>query len=72
MKRNAQLISTESQWRDDKRSTRLLRHWRRLEQLKEEVLTDWLAAVERDDRTDPVMVDVDTSTRQQVAHTQGG
>jgi hypothetical protein len=64
-----ELISPESEWREYKRLTRILRQWRRLQQLKEEVLTDWLTAVERDDRTDPVMdvAEIDTPTRQQAA-----
>lgn len=53
------LILDDAEWRQYKRSTRSLRHWRRLERLEEEVHTDWFAAVERDDQTDSVAVEIE-------------
>jgi hypothetical protein len=46
----------EAQHKAYKRATRRLQHRRRLEQVREPDPAPWLAAVRRDDATDPVLV----------------
>ena len=46
----------EAQHRANKLATRRLQHRRRLEQVREPDPAPWLAAVRRDDATDPVLV----------------
>jgi len=48
----------EAQHKAYKRATRRLQHRRRLEQVREPDPAPWLAAVRRDDATDPVQVKV--------------
>lgn len=48
------LTLDEDEWRFLKRTTRQLRHRRRLEEATEANTAPWLAALERDDLTDPV------------------
>jgi hypothetical protein len=43
-----------ARWRASKQATRVLAYRRRLEQIKEPAPATWLAAVDRDDLTDPV------------------
>ena len=45
----------ENEWRVFKRATRNLRHRQRLERTTEADPAPWLAAVRRDDATDPVL-----------------
>ncbi len=52
------LAVAEAQHRAYKQATRRLQHRRRLERTKEPDHTPWLAAVERDDRTDPAECEV--------------
>jgi hypothetical protein len=52
------LAIAEAQHKAYKHATRRLQHRRRLEQVREPDLTAWLAAVERDDRTDPAECEV--------------
>ena len=61
MKRDAEPMITfdDNEWRVYKRATRNLRHRQRLERTKEPDHKPWLAAVRRDDATDPVLVSVD-------------
>jgi hypothetical protein len=61
MKRDAQLLlknaqsqaNAVSQWRQSKRQARQAQYRRRIDQVKEAEPTAWLAAIRRDDMTDP-------------------
>ncbi len=56
----------EAQHKAYKRATRRLQHRRRLERTTEADPLPWLAAVRRDDATDPALVTVEREPREQV------
>ena len=58
MKRDDEPMTTfdDAEWRMYKRATRRLQHRQRLDRTTEADPAPWLAAVRRDDATDPVVV----------------
>ncbi len=61
------LTLDEAEWRAYKRATRNLRHRQRLKQVREAEPAAWLAAVDRDDLTDPAMAPTAENQRISVA-----